>query len=425
MNVLNSYMGGVQFANQAKQGQQQAAAFAQASQRQNKLAAMMEDPKFVAGLMSGDANALAGYAAATGDPTKALAMQKAYLQTQGAGLQNDAIKQDMSHQRQKFELAVKEQAATMSAQQRKEAANKTRQAVQAGMTVQSAEQWDQMVTSLGQPDLVGKFEHREGIMATYLDAADIMERFDEQNAEPEPYKPQSPEGKLAADLAAGLSIPEGDGEKFRIATPDESARYGAQGGQFGPDGRFYPINPPKGMTIETSPDGSFRFVQGADSAAADKGSPAAPEAMLESIEGILNDPALDSSTGILSPLQAIPGTPQKRFSTRSKQLEGQAFLQAFESLKGAGQITEIEGQKATQAIGRLDTAQSPDDYREALTDLQGVLKKAIARRDGVSDENTGPNPYIGITDADFGQIDIMSLTPQQQKQLLEARNGGK
>ena len=53
------------------------------------------------------------------------------------------------------------------------------------------------------------------------------------------------------------------GGGFRQATLEEAAGYGAPAGQFGPDGRFYPINPPTGMTIESDGQGGFRMVQGA------------------------------------------------------------------------------------------------------------------------------------------------------------------
>lgn len=49
---------------------------------------------------------------------------------------------------------------------------------------------------------------------------------------------------------------------YRPATPDEAAAYGAVAGQFGPDGRFYPINPPSGMSVESDGQGGFRIVQG-------------------------------------------------------------------------------------------------------------------------------------------------------------------
>lgn len=106
---------------------------------------------------------------------------------------------------------------------------------------------------------------------------------------------------------------------------------------------------------------------------------ATSENMLGTIDGILNDPALDASTGWLAWMQNIPGTDQYRFGQRALQLQGQAFLQAFQSLRGGGQISNVEGEKATQAIGRLSTAQSPDDYRAALNDLRLIVETAKQR----------------------------------------------
>jgi hypothetical protein len=50
--------------------------------------------------------------------------------------------------------------------------------------------------------------------------------------------------------------------EFRRATPEEASAYGAQGGQFGPDGRFYAVDVPQGMSIESDGAGGFRMVQG-------------------------------------------------------------------------------------------------------------------------------------------------------------------
>ncbi|GGE36376.1 hypothetical protein GCM10007276_12320 [Agaricicola taiwanensis] len=101
--------------------------------------------------------------------------------------------------------------------------------------------------------------------------------------------------------------------------------------------------------------------------------------MISTIDGVLNDPALSSATGIMSWRQAVPGTEAYRFGERARMLEGQAFLQAFESLKGGGQITEVEGQKATQAIGRLSTSQRAEDYRAALKELRDIVQASKAR----------------------------------------------
>lgn len=181
----------------------------------------------------------------------------------------------------------------------------------------------------------------------------------------------------------------GPGENFRMATPEEAAQYGAKAGQFGPDGRFYPITPPSNTSLTVAPDGTVRWTEGATQESTVN--PSAPETMLATIDGILTDPALDTSTGVLSMLQAVPGTPQYRFGTKVRQLQGQAFLQAFESLKGGGQITEIEGTKATEAIGRLDSAQSPEDYRAALTELRDILVRAQRRPVGWAETQSGSN----------------------------------
>jgi hypothetical protein len=118
--------------------------------------------------------------------------------------------------------------------------------------------------------------------------------------------------------------------------------------------------------------------------------------MVATIDGILNDPALDSSTGWLAWMQAVPGTDQYRFGQRALQLQGQAFLQAFESLRGGGQITVIEGEKATQAIGRLSTAQKPEDYRQALEELKAIInaakERATTRATVTPDNRNGATP---------------------------------
>jgi hypothetical protein len=140
----------------------------------------------------------------------------------------------------------------------------------------------------------------------------------------------------------------------------------------------------KGKGFEmTMPDGTkVSMGGGANDREGGPADPSSALAMISSIDGILNDPALENATGVLAWTQALPGTPMHRFGQRAKQLEGQAFLQAFESLKGGGQITEIEGTKATQAMGQLATTQDAKDYRDALTELRSILATAAERPEG-------------------------------------------
>ena len=99
------------------------------------------------------------------------------------------------------------------------------------------------------------------------------------------------------------------------------------------------------------------------------------------IDKAINHPGRAAATGTsaILPWDFAAGSAGKDFMAVQKQLEGQAFLQAFERLKGGGQITEIEGQKATQAMARLDRAQSEGEYLQALKDLREVFVAAKSR----------------------------------------------
>ena len=76
---------------------------------------------------------------------------------------------------------------------------------------------------------------------------------------------------------------------------------------------------------------------------------------------------------------AIPGSDRQDFLSKLDQLKGQQFLQAFQSLKGAGAITEVEGKKAEQAIANLNAAQSEDQFDQALQEYRKVISDAQSR----------------------------------------------
>jgi hypothetical protein len=84
------------------------------------------------------------------------------------------------------------------------------------------------------------------------------------------------------------------------------------------------------------------------------------------------------------------GTEAKNFEIRHNEVLSQAFLDAFETLKGGGAITEKEGEKATAARTRMNLATSEKEYAEAAREYQGVLKRGIesarqrAQRGGVT-----------------------------------------
>jgi hypothetical protein len=99
------------------------------------------------------------------------------------------------------------------------------------------------------------------------------------------------------------------------------------------------------------------------------------------VDELLNHPGRNMATGATAWVPPVPGTKQADFINRFDQIKGQAFLQAFESLKGAGQITEIEGQKATQAINRMNRSTSKEEFDNAASDFKSAINeiRQIAR----------------------------------------------
>lgn len=97
------------------------------------------------------------------------------------------------------------------------------------------------------------------------------------------------------------------------------------------------------------------------------------------LEGQAPHPGFTSAVGAsIVPFQRlVPGTEAANFMSFYNQIKGQAFLEAFESLKGGGQITEVEGAKATDALNRMNIAQSEQEFVKAAMEFQDELRKGL------------------------------------------------
>jgi hypothetical protein len=98
----------------------------------------------------------------------------------------------------------------------------------------------------------------------------------------------------------------------------------------------------------------------------------------------------------------IPGTDASDFQSYQDQIEGAAFLSAFESLKGGGAISEKEGAKATAAKLRMKLAQSETEYVKAAREFQEVVRTGVenARQKfgagGVPPATSGGAVFLGF-----------------------------
>jgi len=109
--------------------------------------------------------------------------------------------------------------------------------------------------------------------------------------------------------------------------------------------------------------------------------------LVDQIDALLFDPALDQALGLEGFLRSKAADLRldqdtARVKGRLDQIVGKTFLQAYETLKGGGQITELEGKKAQEAQARLSTAQKPEDFREALREYRFYIEQGIKRLQG-------------------------------------------
>jgi hypothetical protein len=85
---------------------------------------------------------------------------------------------------------------------------------------------------------------------------------------------------------------------------------------------------------------------------------------------------LNSILGTMNPMLVIPNSAELDFNSILKELQGDVFMTAYEGLKGSGQITEIEGEKAEQAIQNMTINQSEEQFMESLDILENIVMQA-------------------------------------------------
>lgn len=98
-------------------------------------------------------------------------------------------------------------------------------------------------------------------------------------------------------------------------------------------------------------------------------------------KGIQQHPGLSSAVGprlgLISP--ALLPDEASNFTNLLEQAQGGAFLDAYKTLKGGGQITEVEGSKATSAINRMKRASTEEAFVKAAQEYREIIQKGIDR----------------------------------------------
>jgi hypothetical protein len=104
--------------------------------------------------------------------------------------------------------------------------------------------------------------------------------------------------------------------------------------------------------------------------------------MLKLLDRLEKHPGRTGATGASSALQVdrLPGTNERDFVSALKQVGGKQFLEAYNTLKGGGAITEVESAKAETAISTIqDRGQSEEAWLQAVDDLRDVVASGVRR----------------------------------------------
>ena len=97
------------------------------------------------------------------------------------------------------------------------------------------------------------------------------------------------------------------------------------------------------------------------------------------VDQIRNDPYLSRGTGFSSYGNAVAGTGGFDFQNKVDQAKSGAFLTAVQQLRGLGALSNSEGQAATAAITRINTATSEEAFRAALDDYERIIQQGIVK----------------------------------------------
>jgi hypothetical protein len=116
------------------------------------------------------------------------------------------------------------------------------------------------------------------------------------------------------------------------------------------------------------------------------------------IDDILDEPNLNSVIGFIQGrFRGVSGA-QRGTVRKVEQLQGKVFLDAFERLKGGGQITELEGKAATDAQARIsDRTVDEESFREAVLELREIIERGLTR----AREQAGQDDVSALSDEEL------------------------
>ena len=240
------------------------------------------------------------------------------------------------------------------------------------------------------------------------------------------------------------SVDEGIARNDALADPKSYAPipYDMGNGQIGygipmEDGSFRPVQVPEGAQFLSPYEKAFQTNAGATrgktvteqelSASSDI---AASDQALDLIRQIERHTYIDRGTGLSSLGNVVWGTGGIDFQNLVDQAKSGAFLTAIDQLRGMGALSNMEGQTATAAVTRINTATSKEAFLKALDDYRKIVEagreRALRRSQG-GQPQAGPDlmpaPQSGGYDLGFEQLPENVQVEGEDGNVYMKRNG--
>lgn len=202
--------------------------------QQNRLAQVYAE--YGPAALQGNQNALAQVAGVDfGAANQVLQQNRAQANTDRAFNRTVQVQdRQFANQERDFAIQMQQQAAAMSAQERAAEAEQIKRGVHAASGAQTPEQWDQTVTALGQPDLVGQFGNKDALLRQYMTAAQILEA----DAPPQDDTPAAIRSLEIRAQRAGLTPGSPEYQQFML-----------EGGKSAADGFAMDVSPDGGVSV--------------------------------------------------------------------------------------------------------------------------------------------------------------------------------
>jgi hypothetical protein len=141
----------------------------------------------------------------------------------------------------------------------------------------------------------------------------------------------------------------------------------------------------------------------------------AAKAVADQVESLKNDPYLPNMLGAADSRLPNISSDAARVQGKMDQLQGGAFLQARQLLKGGGAITDYEGQKAEAAFARMSSAQKPEDYKAALDEFNFYVQQGIKKLEAQAAMTAQPAPSPSPAAPTTGGAAQFKFNPQTGK----------